>query len=142
MGGARKGQCGVARGAHEVEQPSACSSFFQLYYMSAMALRRAAWSVVLGVKCARLSPALTVAIASPCRRHHCGGDMASWRLDSTVTERYMRLDQGSNVLATYIWIDGTGVVRGGGGRREDENLSTGDDDVCVYMAAICSSWIG
>lgn len=68
--------------------------------------------------------------------------MASWRLDSTVTERYMRLDQGSNVLATYIWIDGTGVVRGGGGRREDENLSTGDDDVCVYMAAICSSWIG
>ena len=40
--------------------------------------------------------------------------MASWRLDSTVTERYMRLDQGSNVLATYIWIDGTGVVRGGG----------------------------
>ena len=44
--------------------------------------------------------------------------MASWRLDSTVTERYMRLDQGSNVLATYIWIDGTGVVRGEGRRRE------------------------
>ena len=38
--------------------------------------------------------------------------MATWRLDSTITERYMRLDQGSNVLATYIWIDGTGVVRG------------------------------
>ena len=33
----------------------------------------------------------------------------AWRLDSTITERYMRLDQGSNVLATYIWIDGTGV---------------------------------
>ena len=40
--------------------------------------------------------------------------MATWRLDSTITERYMRLDQGSNVLATYIWIDGTGVVRGEG----------------------------
>ena len=81
-----------------------------------MALRRAARSVVLGVKCARLSPApaTAVTIVSPCRRHHCGGDMATWRLDSTITERYMRLDQGSNVLATYIWIDGTGVVRGEG----------------------------
>jgi len=34
--------------------------------------------------------------------------MATWRLDSTVTERYMKLDQGDNVLATYVWIDGTG----------------------------------
>lgn len=43
--------------------------------------------------------------------------MATWRLDSTVTERYMKLDQGDNVLATYVWIDGTGEVRrkGGGG---------------------------
>ena len=56
--------------------------------------------------------------------------MASWRLDSTVTERYMKLDQGNNVLATYLWIDGTGVVReggGGGGGRGWE-----DEGVCVW----------
>ena len=42
--------------------------------------------------------------------------MATWRLDSAVTDRYMKLDQGDNVLATYVWIDGTGEVRMEGGR--------------------------
>ena len=107
----------VARGAHVETADS--EQQLSIRNMSAMALRRAAWSVVLGVKCARLSPAFTVAIASPCRHHHCGGDMASWRLDSTVTERYMKLDQGNNVLATYLWIDGTGVVRGEGEKMEE-----------------------
>jgi len=78
-----------------------------------MAMRRAARilapSVTLGLKCLRGSA--SVRVVSAFRHHHCEGNMATWRLDSTVTERYMKLDQGDNVLATYVWIDGTGEVR-------------------------------
>ena len=46
---------------------------------------------------------------SACRSHH-DQPFPNYRLDSTVYERYANIDIGNNVLATYIWIDGTGEV--------------------------------
>ena len=55
---------------------------------------------------------LLAARASGCqqRRHH-SYSCAPPQLNPTVFDKYMKLDTGSTVMATYVWIDGTGEVR-------------------------------
>lgn len=52
---------------------------------------------------------LLAARASGCqqRRHH-SYSCAPPQLNPTVFDKYMKLDTGSTVMATYVWIDGTG----------------------------------
>ena len=63
------------------------------------------------IRSLRASPALATQaskIISPRRFHH-SDDMTA-TLDPQVLQRYLNLDSGGHVLATYIWIDGTGEV--------------------------------
>ncbi len=55
------------------------------------------------------STARSLAARALSRPYSTPNDLAC-RLDSTVTDRYMRLPTGDKVLATYVWIDGTGQV--------------------------------
>ena len=53
-----------------------------------------------------LASACSVSVVSRRRLHeHPQG------LDPTIHQQYMKLDVGDKVLATYIWIDGSGPVR-------------------------------
>ncbi len=73
------------------------------------AIARLSSAVRAGSRAGGLAARATTLLSS--RPYTVPSDLAC-RLDATVTDRYMRLPSGGKVLATYVWIDGTGEVSG------------------------------
>ena len=59
----------------------------------------------------RLRAASVLAARAPSRqRRHHSYSCAPPQLNPTVFDKYMKLNPGPTVMATYVWIDGTGEV--------------------------------